>query len=45
MRYSVVAFAGTAIVVNAVQVAPKLDEPVGVFSSVKLLCFEREVID
>ena len=29
-RYSVVALAGTVIVVNVVQVAPKLDEPVGV---------------
>jgi hypothetical protein len=32
-RYSVVAFVGTAIVVNAVQVAPKLDEPVGVIGA------------
>ncbi len=32
-RYSVVALAGTVIVVNAVQVAPKLDEPVGVIGA------------
>ncbi len=32
-RYSVVALVGTVIVVNAVQVAPKLDEPVGVIGA------------
>ena len=32
-RYSVVALAGTVIVVNAIQVTPKLDEPVGVIGA------------
>jgi hypothetical protein len=32
-NHSVVAFAGTVIVVNGVQVAPKLDEPVGVIGA------------
>jgi hypothetical protein len=32
-RYSIVAFAATVIVVNAVQVTPKLDEPVGVIAA------------
>jgi hypothetical protein len=32
-RYSVVVFAGTVIVVNPVQVAPKLDKPAGVIAA------------
>ena len=32
-RYSVVALVGTVIVVNAVQLGPKLDEPVGVIGA------------